>query len=98
MKIGNEKYNYSLHEISSRIKEPPAEYIFKKLSEKYANIESDIPVALERFKKSEKLSDDHPEKQVLINLLNKYRRVFINEDLQISIFNNLYLNKNISNE
>lgn len=48
------------------------------------------------YKRSEKLPDDHPEKNVLINLLNKYRKVLANDDLQLGIFNKLYLNKYIS--
>lgn len=96
MEIGDEKYNNSLHEIAHRIKEPESIYISDKLKEKYANIEFDIPGALIGFKRSEKLSDDHPEKNVLINLLNRYRKVLVRDDLQIGIFNNLYLNKYIS--
>ena len=96
MEIGDEKYFFSLQEIENNIKEPRSTYIFKKLKEKYANIESNIPSALIGYKKSEKLSDDHPEKNVLINLLNKYRKVLAHDDLQLGIFNNLYLNKIIS--
>ncbi len=96
MKIADEKYNYSLHDITNRINEPISKYILKKLREKYVNIKSDIPRALIGYKRSEKLSDDHPEKYVLINLLNKYRNVLTNDDLQLGVFNNLYLNKYIS--
>ena len=96
MKIADEKYNYSLHDITNRINEPISKYILKKLRDKYVNIKSDIPRALIGYKRSEKLSYDHPEKNVLINLLNKYRNVLTNDDLQLSIFNTLYLNKYIS--
>ena len=96
MKIGDETYNSSLHEIADRIKVSKSKYIFQKLREKYANIAADIPAALNGYKRSEKLTDDHREKNVLINLLNKYRKVLVNDDLQLSIFNNLYLNKYIS--
>ena len=71
-------------------------YIFKKLRGKYVNIKSDIPSALNGYKRSEKLSDDHPEKNALINLLNKYRKILSRDDLQLSIFTDLYLNKYIS--
>ncbi len=91
MKIADEKYNYSLHDITDRINEPISKYILKKLREKYVNIKSDIPRALVGYKRSEKLSYDHPEKNVLINLLNKYRNVLTNDDLQLGIFNTLYL-------
>ena len=96
MERGDEKYNYSIHEIANRINEPKSNYIFTKLKEKYANIAADIPAALNGYKKSEKLTDDHPEKNVLINLLNRYRKVLANDDLQLGIFNNLFLNKYIS--
>ncbi|MFW9989734.1 MAG: hypothetical protein ACFFC3_13860, partial [Candidatus Odinarchaeota archaeon] len=96
MKIGEEKYNYCLHEIENRINESRADYIYQKLREKYSNIVDDIPGALIGYKISEKLPDDHPEKNVLINLLNKYRKLLSRDDLQLGIFYNLYLNKYIS--
>ncbi len=96
MEIGDERFNSSFHEIDNRIKESKSKYIFTKLREKYANIADDIPAALTGYKRSEKLTDDHPEKNVLINLLNKYRKVLANDDLQLGIFNKLFLNKYIS--
>ena len=85
-----------MHEIDNRIQGSKSKYIFQKLREKYANIADDIPAALNGYKRSEKLTDDHPEKNVLINLLNRYRKVLANDDLQLGIFNNLFLNKYIS--
>ena len=96
MERGDEKYNYSILEIANRINEPKSNYIFKKLKEKYANIAADIPAALNGYKRSEKLTDDHPEKKVLINLLNKYGILLSRTDIHLGIFNNLYLNKYIS--
>lgn len=96
MKIADEKYNHSLHDITTRINEPISKYILKKLREKYVNIKSEPPRALIGYKRSKKLSDDHPEKNVLINLLNKYRKLLSRDDLQLGIFNNLYLTKYIS--
>ncbi len=96
MKFGDEMYNNSLYEIADRIKEPKSTYISQKLKEKYANIYSDIPRALIGYKRSEKFPVDQPERDLLINLLNKYKKVLANDDLQIGIFNNLHLNKYIS--
>ena len=66
------KYNNSLHEIANRINEPKSDYILKKLRQKYTDMGSDIPGALTGLKRSEKLPEDYPEKNALINLLNKY--------------------------
>ena len=96
MEIGDERFNSSLHEITNRIKESKSNYIFTKLREKYANIADDIPAALTGYKRSEKLTDDHPEKKVLINLLNKYGKLLSRTDIHLGIFNYLYLNKYIS--
>ena len=96
MEIGDERFNSSLHEITNRIKESKSNYIFTKLREKYANIADDIPAALTGYKRSEKLTDDHTEKKVLINLLNKYGKLLSRTDIHLGIFNNLFLNKYIS--
>lgn len=96
METSDEKYNNSLHEIESRIKKPKSDYILGKLREKYSNISSDIPGALNGFKRSEKLPDDYPEKNALINLLNKYRKIISRSDLQLGIFSSMHLNKDIS--
>jgi len=96
MKIGDEKYNYSLHEIESRIKKPKSEYIIKKLREIYSNISSDIPGALAGFKISEKLPADYSEISALINLLNRYRKILSRPDIQLKIFNGIHLTKDIS--
>lgn len=96
LKIGDEKYNFCLHEIDNRIKESKSKYIYQKLREKYANIADNIPAALDGYKRSEKLPDNHPEKNVLISLLKKYKKLLSRSDIHLGIFNNLYLNTYIS--
>jgi len=96
VKLGDEKLLISMKEIERNVAIDKPQYIFLKLKLKYSSIAEDIPQALIGYKEELKLKDDHPEEPVLINLLNLYNRILSNTDSQLSIFEYIFLNKNIS--
>ena len=96
VKLGDEKLALSLEQISRNTKIIRPKFIFNKLSEKYSYIKDNVQRALIGPKSFFQLSAEHPEPPILVNLQNLYNKILSNPDSQLKLFENINLNKTVS--
>lgn len=97
IKIGDENLVSSQIQIASNSEKDRSKYIYNKLLEKFSNIEDDIQRAFIGPKKHLQLPENNPEEPILIILQNLYSRILSSQESQLKIFENINLNKTVSN-